>query len=168
MAAKSSIRDTARVMELPLGDADRLSKQMPDISLSKLFKLDDKSLKDKLRGQEGLGPGQCHQSHPRRPRLGVRSPQESPRDRRLGAEHRHPRLRGHHHAGRHHQVRASGHSQGQRHGVHAVRQLGGRGRGPAQDGLLGIEDPDHHQGRGAQRQAAQWRGARPRGLSAGR
>ena len=54
MAAKSSIRDTARVMELPLGDADRLSKQMPDISLSKLFKLDDKSLKDKLRGQEGL------------------------------------------------------------------------------------------------------------------
>ena len=54
MAAKSSIRDTARVMELPLGDADRLSKQMPDISLSKLFKLDDKSLKEKLRGQEGL------------------------------------------------------------------------------------------------------------------
>ena len=54
MAAKSSIRDTARVMELPLGDADRLSKQMPDISLAKLFKLDDKSLKDKLRGQEGL------------------------------------------------------------------------------------------------------------------
>ncbi len=49
MAAKSSIRDTARVMELPLGDADRLSKQMPDISLSKLFKLDDKSLKEKLR-----------------------------------------------------------------------------------------------------------------------
>ena len=54
MAAKSSIRDTARVMELPLGDADRLSKQMPDISLAKLFKLDDKSLKEKLRGQEGL------------------------------------------------------------------------------------------------------------------
>ena len=54
MAAKSSIRDTARVLELPLGDADRLSKQMPDISLSKLFKLDDKSLKEKLRGQEGL------------------------------------------------------------------------------------------------------------------
>ena len=54
MAAKSSIRDTARVMELPLGDADRLSKQMPDISLDKLFKLDDKALKDKLRGQEGL------------------------------------------------------------------------------------------------------------------
>jgi len=54
MAAKSSIRDTARVMELPLGDADRLSKQMPDISLSKLFKLDDRALKEKLRGQEGL------------------------------------------------------------------------------------------------------------------
>ena len=54
MAAKSSIRDTARVMELPLGDADRLAKQMPEISLAKLFKLSDPELKDKLRGQDGL------------------------------------------------------------------------------------------------------------------
>jgi len=54
MAAKSSIRDTARVMELPLGDADRLSKQMPDISLANLFNLNDKALKEKLRGQGGM------------------------------------------------------------------------------------------------------------------
>lgn len=54
MAAKSSIRDTARVLELPLADADRIAKLMPDISLKKLFSLDDKSLKEKLRGNEGL------------------------------------------------------------------------------------------------------------------
>lgn len=54
MAAKSSIRDTARVLELPLADADRIAKLMPDISLKKLFTLDDKSLKEKLRGAEGL------------------------------------------------------------------------------------------------------------------
>ncbi len=50
MAAKSSIRDTARVMELPLPDADRMSKLVPDIKLSKLFTLDDKALKEKLKG----------------------------------------------------------------------------------------------------------------------
>jgi DNA polymerase-3 subunit alpha len=54
MAAKSSIRDTARVLELPLPDADRIAKLMPDISLKKLFTLDDKTLKEKLRGNEGL------------------------------------------------------------------------------------------------------------------
>ena len=54
MAAKNSIRDTARVLELPLPDADRIAKLMPDISLKKLFTLDDKTLKEKLRGNEGL------------------------------------------------------------------------------------------------------------------
>ena len=54
MAAKSSIRDTARVLELPLAEADRIAKLMPDISLKKLFSLDDKTLKEKLRGAEGL------------------------------------------------------------------------------------------------------------------
>ena len=51
MAAKSSIRDTARVMELPLGDADRLAKLVPDISLKKMFSLDDKALKEKVRAR---------------------------------------------------------------------------------------------------------------------
>lgn len=50
MAAKSAIRDTARVLNLPLADADRIAKLIPDISLSKLFGLDDKALKEKLNG----------------------------------------------------------------------------------------------------------------------
>jgi len=53
MAAKSSIRDTARVLDLPLGDADRISKLIPNMmKLGKLFKLDDKALKSKLRSEE--------------------------------------------------------------------------------------------------------------------
>ncbi len=49
MAAKSSIRDTARVLELPLPDADRIAKLVPDMKLAKLFSLDDRSLADKLK-----------------------------------------------------------------------------------------------------------------------
>lgn len=49
MAAKSSIRDAARVLDLPLQDADRLAKLVPDISLAKLFALDEASLADKLK-----------------------------------------------------------------------------------------------------------------------
>ena len=52
MAAKSAIRDTARVLELPLGDADRIAKLVPDISLGKMFSLDEKDLKSKLRTDE--------------------------------------------------------------------------------------------------------------------
>lgn len=52
MAAKSSIRDTARVLELPLSDADRIAKLVPDIKLSKLFGLDDKMLKEKLNNDQ--------------------------------------------------------------------------------------------------------------------
>ncbi len=52
MAAKSSIRDTARVLDLPLGDADRIAKLIPNMKLGKLFKLDDKGLKEKLRSEE--------------------------------------------------------------------------------------------------------------------
>ena len=38
MAAKSSIRDTARVLDLPLGDADRIAKLIPNMAkLSKIF-----------------------------------------------------------------------------------------------------------------------------------
>lgn len=49
MAAKSSIRDTARVLELPLPDADRIAKLVPDIKLGKLFSLDEKDLSEKLK-----------------------------------------------------------------------------------------------------------------------
>lgn len=52
MAAKSSIRDTARVMELPLPDADRIAKLVPDLSLGKLFGLSEKELKAKLRSDQ--------------------------------------------------------------------------------------------------------------------
>ncbi|MCH2225174.1 MAG: DNA polymerase III subunit alpha, partial [Crocinitomicaceae bacterium] len=52
MAAKSSIRDTARVMDLPLGDADRIAKLIPDISLKKLFGLSDSDLRDKLKNNQ--------------------------------------------------------------------------------------------------------------------
>jgi DNA polymerase-3 subunit alpha len=49
MAAKSAIRDTARVMDLPLQDADRLAKLVPDISLKKLFSFTDLELADKFK-----------------------------------------------------------------------------------------------------------------------
>ena len=52
MAAKSAIRDTARVLDLPLYDADRIAKLIPGMKLKKLFSLDDKGLKDKLRSDE--------------------------------------------------------------------------------------------------------------------
>jgi DNA polymerase-3 subunit alpha len=52
MAAKSSIRDAARVMDLPLPEADRLAKLVPDISLGKIFGLNDEELREKLRSNE--------------------------------------------------------------------------------------------------------------------
>ncbi len=52
MAAKSSIRDTARVLDLPLYDADRIAKLIPGMKLKKMFSLDDKTLKSKLRPEE--------------------------------------------------------------------------------------------------------------------
>jgi len=49
MAAKSSIRDTGRVMELPLPDTDRIAKLVPDVKLKKLFKWDEKEMKEKFK-----------------------------------------------------------------------------------------------------------------------
>ncbi|GGZ28715.1 DNA-directed DNA polymerase [Echinicola pacifica] len=51
MAAKSAIRDTARALDLPLADADRLAKLVPDIKLKALFSLanDRAKLADKLK-----------------------------------------------------------------------------------------------------------------------
>jgi len=54
MAAKSSIRDTARVLDLPLGEADRIAKLLPNIKLSKIFNSTDEELKGKLRTDEIL------------------------------------------------------------------------------------------------------------------
>ena len=53
MAAKSSIRDTARVLDLPLGDADRIAKLIPTMSkLSKIFGLDENELRNKFRAED--------------------------------------------------------------------------------------------------------------------
>lgn len=52
MAAKSAIRDTARVLNLPLSEADKLAKLVPDIKLKALFDLskDRAKLQEKLKG----------------------------------------------------------------------------------------------------------------------
>ena len=53
MAAKSSIRDTARVLDLPLGDADRIAKLIPTMAkLSKIFNTPEKELKAKFRAED--------------------------------------------------------------------------------------------------------------------
>ena len=53
MAAKSSIRDTARVLDLPLDEAGRIANMVPDmLSLKKLFNFDDKQLKKKVSGDQ--------------------------------------------------------------------------------------------------------------------
>ncbi|WOD44663.1 DNA polymerase III subunit alpha [Hwangdonia lutea] len=53
MAAKSSIRDTARVLDLPLFDADRIAKLIPTMSkLGKIFGVDEKELAKKFRTED--------------------------------------------------------------------------------------------------------------------
>ncbi|MBT8308293.1 MAG: DNA polymerase III subunit alpha [Maribacter sp.] len=53
MAAKSSIRDTARVLDLPLGDADRIAKLIPTMSkLGKIFGVPETELKKKFRAED--------------------------------------------------------------------------------------------------------------------
>lgn len=55
MAAKSSIRDTARVLDLPLHDADRISKLIPTMSkLAKIFNLQPKEIASKFKGEDVL------------------------------------------------------------------------------------------------------------------
>jgi len=56
MAAKSAIRDTARVLNLPLTEAGRLANLVPDIKLKTLFELakNRPALLDKLKGQGEL------------------------------------------------------------------------------------------------------------------
>ena len=56
MAAKSAIRDTARVLNLPLAEAGRLANLVPDIKLKALFGMagNRAALSDKLKGQGEL------------------------------------------------------------------------------------------------------------------
>ena len=53
MAAKSSIRDTARVLDLPLHESDRIAKLIPTMSkLAKIFGKDAKELKKMFRSED--------------------------------------------------------------------------------------------------------------------
>ena len=56
MAAKSSIRDTARVLDLPLQDADKISKLVPNTKLATIFGEDEKSIAKikELRSEDKL------------------------------------------------------------------------------------------------------------------
>src|SRR5690606_38936231 len=53
MAAKSSIRNTARVLDLPLHDANEIAKLIANLKLGKIFTMEEKALKESLRS-EGL------------------------------------------------------------------------------------------------------------------
>src|SRR5690606_37806699 len=52
MAAKSSIRDTARVLDLPLFEADKIAKLIPNMKLAKIFNMDANALRGALRSDE--------------------------------------------------------------------------------------------------------------------
>jgi DNA polymerase-3 subunit alpha len=53
MAAKSSIRDTARVLDLPLNEADRIAKLIPNMTkLNKIFGLSEAELRSRFRSEE--------------------------------------------------------------------------------------------------------------------
>lgn len=53
MAAKSSIRDTARVLDLPLSEANRISNLVPTMTkLSKVFGMSPQELQSKFRSEE--------------------------------------------------------------------------------------------------------------------
>ena len=52
MAAKSSIRDTGRVLDLPLPETDRLAKLVPDVKLNKLFGWSKEEVKEKLNADQ--------------------------------------------------------------------------------------------------------------------
>jgi DNA polymerase-3 subunit alpha len=55
MAAKSAIRDTARALDLPLQDADRVAKLIPDFTtLKTIFALDDAEINSKFKADDAV------------------------------------------------------------------------------------------------------------------
>ena len=52
MAAKSSIRDVGRVLDLPLPEVDKIAKMVPNVSLNDALNADFKSIKDKINSEE--------------------------------------------------------------------------------------------------------------------
>jgi len=62
MAGKSSIRDTSRVMDLPLQDADRLAKLLPEMTkLNKVLDMEEGELRKKFRAEQLDGVLQLRQ-----------------------------------------------------------------------------------------------------------
>lgn len=59
MAARSSVRDTARVLDLPLNEADRIAKLIPSMAkLNRIFKMKEDDLQKKFRSEELTGVNQ--------------------------------------------------------------------------------------------------------------
>jgi DNA polymerase-3 subunit alpha len=53
MGGKSAIRDTARVLDLPLSDADRLAKLVPNMTkLNKIFGMEESKMRQVMRGED--------------------------------------------------------------------------------------------------------------------
>src|SRR5690606_38285190 len=52
MAAKSSIRDTGRVLDLPLVETNEFAKLIPTLKPSKIFSMEEEALKEVLRAEE--------------------------------------------------------------------------------------------------------------------
>ena len=52
MAAKSSIRDVGRVLDVPLPEVDKVAKMVPNISLGAIFDTEEKTLKQKLNADD--------------------------------------------------------------------------------------------------------------------
>ena len=52
LAAKNSIRDTARALGFTPAEVNELGKKVPDVSLAKLFKLPEPDLRDKLKNKQ--------------------------------------------------------------------------------------------------------------------
>ncbi|MCH8554467.1 MAG: DNA polymerase III subunit alpha, partial [Schleiferiaceae bacterium] len=61
MAGKSAIRDTARVMDMPLQEADRLAKMMPDLKLNALISLPEDKLREKIKPEQMDGAKQLRE-----------------------------------------------------------------------------------------------------------
>ncbi len=52
MAAKSSIRDAGRVLDLPLPETNRIAQLVPDMKLNKLFAMSEEKLAEKLSPEQ--------------------------------------------------------------------------------------------------------------------
>ena len=98
MAAKSSIRDTARVLDLPLSDADRIAKLIPTMGkLGKIFGKDESELKKKFRSDDMLKINQLL-NIAETDDLEGRTGKHGPGVGRLRKEYRYSRLRRHHYS----------------------------------------------------------------------